>query len=211
MSRPFGEPRRESRLLPAAIVFLLVIVLVVLPRHYGVLPPWSVVVIGFAMIAFLWSRFERYAVAVFAVVATGIVITILVRLLYEMAAARSETVPIVLLWTAVDIWLANVVVFSLVYWELDRGGPDGRANAWQGQADFYFPRGDAAVGVSVPGEWQPSFTDYLYLAFTTNTAFSPSEIYPLTSRAKWLHMLQSAISYVTIIALAARAINILGK
>jgi hypothetical protein len=211
MSRSPRQPLRESRLLPVVSVFVLVVVLVALPRHYGVLPRWSEIAIGSVLIVFLWSRFQRYAIAVFAVVVTGIIITILARLLYEMAAPRSEIAPILLLWTAIDIWLTNVVVFSLVYWELDRGGPAGRAEGWQGQADFFFPRGDASVGVSVADEWQPSFIDYLYLAFTTNTAFSPSEIYPLTSRAKVLHMLQSAISYITIIALAARAINILGK
>jgi hypothetical protein len=206
-----SKPRQESRLLPAATVLVLMVVLVLLPRHYGVLPPWSEIVIGLAMILLLWSPFKRYAVAVFAVVVIGIEITILSRLLYEMASGGLEAAPIVLLWTAIDIWLTNVVVFTLVYWELDRGGPTGRAEGWQGQADFYFPRGDDEFGVGVPAQWQPSFIDYLYLAFTTNTAFSPSEIYPLTARAKLIHMLQSAISYITIVALAARAINILGK
>ena len=108
-----------------------------------------------------------------------------------------------------ELWLINAVVFTLVYWQLDRGGPAGRATAWQGRADIHFPRGDPADGV--PADWQPSFTDYLYLALTTNTAFSPSEIYPLTNRAKMLHLVQSLIALLTIVVLAARAIDVLGK
>ncbi len=106
-------------------------------------------------------------------------------------------------------WLTNVALFTLVYWRLDRGGPDGRAGGWQGSVDFYFPRGDAVVGVS--NDWQPSFIDYLYLSFTTSTAFGPSEIYPLTDRAKILHIVQSLVSLLTIVALASRAIGILGQ
>ncbi len=117
------------------------------------------------------------------------------RLLYEIANRPAN--------------LDAIVLFTLIYWRLDRGGPDGRTGVWQGQAHFHFPRGDAAEGVS--GDWQPSFVDYLYLAFTTSTAFSPSEIYPLTDRAKILHIVQSLISLLTIVALATRAINILGQ
>ncbi|HYL26814.1 MAG TPA: hypothetical protein VEW74_03205, partial [Candidatus Nitrosotalea sp.] len=95
------------------------------------------------------------------------------------------------------------------YWQLDRGGPTGRAAGWNGPADFHFPRGEPSERVA--DDWQPSFVDYLYLAFTTSTAFSPSEIYPLSSRAKILHIVQSLISLLTVVALAARAINILDK
>jgi hypothetical protein len=172
------------------------VILLAVPRHYRLLPQFSEVVIASALTAFLWTPFARVAVATFAVLVASIEITILARLLYEMAAA-------------VDLWLTNAVLFALVYWQLDRGGPTGRAGAWQGRADFHFPRGDAADGV--PADWQPSFTDYLYLAVTSSTAFSPSEIYPLTDRAKILHSVQSLILLLTIVALAARAINILGK
>lgn len=207
MRRP--STQRESRLAPAAMVAALVVILVAVPRHYRLLPYGSEVVIGGLLIALLWTRFARYAIAVFAVIVASVEITILVRLLYEMASRPANLEAIVLLWTAVDLWLTNVVLFTLVYWQLDRGGPDGRAGPWQGRSDFYFPRGDIADGV--PDNWQPSFVDYFYLAFTTSTAFSPSEIYPLSSRAKILHIIQSLISLLIIVALAARAINVLGK
>jgi hypothetical protein len=126
-----------------------------------------------------------------------------------MANNPSSLEAIVLLWTSIDLWLTNMVLFTLVYWQLDRGGPAGRAGDWRGLADFQFPHGDPRDGV--PDDWQPSFVDYFYLAFTTNTAFSPSEIYPLTGRAKILHIAQSLIALVTIVAIAARAIDVLGK
>jgi hypothetical protein len=209
MMRPPSTRRRESLVAPAVMVATVVMILIATPRHYHLLPKYSEIVIGGVLIASLWTRFERYAILTFAVAVAGVEITILVRLLYEMANKPSNLDAIVLLWTAIDLWLINVALFTLVYWRLDRGGPDGRAGVWQGAADFYFPRGDAGEGVS--RDWQPSFVDYFYLAFTTSTAFSPSEIYPLTDRAKILHIVQSLISLLIIVALAARAINILGQ
>ncbi len=191
------------------MVVIIIIILVATPRHYHLLPKYSEIVIGGALIAFLWTRFERYAIVTFAVVVAGVEITILARLLYEMANRALHLDALVLLWTAIDLWLINVALFTLIYWRLDRGGPDGRAAVLQGPADFHFPRGDAADGI--PRDWQPSFIDYLYLAFTTSTAFSPSEIYPLSDRAKLLHIVQSLISLLIIVALASRAIGILGQ
>lgn len=209
MTRPPSSAARKESLFATAIVAALVVILYAVPRHYRLLPEFFEIAIGTALMAFLWTPFARYAVAVFAVIVASIEVLILARLLYEMATKPSGLDAIVLLWTAIDLWLINAVVFTLVYWQLDRGGPVGRARAWQGRADFHFPRGVPADGV--PADWQPSFTDYLYLALTTSTAFSPSEIYPLTDRAKMLHIVQSLISLLTIVALAARAINILGK
>jgi hypothetical protein len=199
---------RESHVAPAVTVAVLVLILVAVPRHYRLLPIGAEVVIGGALIALLWTPFAHYGIAAFGALVGGVEIAILARLLYEMANRPAGLSPIVLLWTAVDLWLTNVVVFTLIYWQLDRGGPDGRAGAFHGRADFSFPRGEPGEGV--PRDWQPSFVDYLYLAFTTSTAFSPSEIYPLSNRAKVLHIIQSLISLLTIVALAARAINVLG-
>lgn len=201
--------KQESPLGPALTVAALVVILIAVPRHYRLLPQFSEVVIGGTLIAFLWTRWARFAIVLFAVVVGCVEITILMRLLSAMANNPSSLEAVVLLWTAIDLWLANMVLFTLVYWELDRGGPTGRAEGWNGPTDFQFPRGDASD--SVPDDWTPSFVDYFYLAFTTNTAFSPSEIYPLTDRAKILHIVQSVIALVTIVAIAARAIDVLGK
>lgn len=200
---------RDPRIAPTITVAALVMILVAVPRHYRLLPQGSELAIGGAFVVLLWTRVARYAIAAFAVIVASVVIVILGRLLNEMATVPSHLEPIVLLWTAIDIWLTNVALFTLVYWQIDRGGPEGRARGWKGPADFHFPRGDPSEGIAA--DWQPSFVDYLYLAFTTSTAFSPSEIYPLSNRAKLLHIMQSLISLVTIVALAARAISVLGQ
>jgi hypothetical protein len=101
-----------------------------------------------------------------------------------------------------------VLVFSVTYWRIDRGGPEDRANNARKRPDWIFPQENA--GEFVPAEWRPAFVDYLFLAFCTATAFSPTDAQPITSRAKVLMMLESTISLVTIAAVASRAINILG-
>ncbi|MGB8518797.1 MAG: hypothetical protein WCD38_01380, partial [Candidatus Tumulicola sp.] len=99
---------------------IIIIILVATPRHYHLLPKYSEIVIGGALIAFLWTRFERYAIVTFAVVVAGVEITILARLLYEMANRALHLDALVLLWTAIDLWLINVALFTLIYWRLDR-------------------------------------------------------------------------------------------
>ena len=105
--------------------------------------------------------------------------------------------------TSIALWLANVLYFALSYWQLDRGGPDGRAAGRKELADFSFAAEERDAS------FQPAFADYLFDAFTTSTAFSPTDTLPLTRRAKMLMMVQSAISLVTLVVVAARAINIL--
>lgn len=109
-----------------------------------------------------------------------------------------------LMLSAALIWVTNVIAFSLWYWELDGGGPHRR----RAPRDFAFVQ-MTTPELAAPG-WQPRFVDYLYLSFTNASAFSPSDTSPLTSRAKLLMLLQSAISIVTLILVAARAVNMLG-
>jgi uncharacterized membrane protein len=109
-----------------------------------------------------------------------------------------------LLVSAITIWLTNVLVFALWYWELDRGGP-GRRAADPGAGDFRFPQQqDAAIG------WSPGFVDYLYLSFTNATALSPTDTVPLSAWAKLLMMLQALVSLLTLVLVAAHAVNVLG-
>jgi uncharacterized membrane protein len=90
---------------------------------------------------------------------------------------------------------------------MDRGGPDQRLLENHSAPDFLFPQ-MSTPGCSKP-DWTPSFIDYLYLAFTNATAFSPTDAMPLTSVAKALMLSQSVVSLVTITLVAARAVNIL--
>jgi uncharacterized membrane protein len=105
------------------------------------------------------------------------------------------------------IWLTNVLVFALWYWELDRGGPVARVLAIKQHPDFLFPQ--MATPQLAPPDWEPQLPDYFYLSFTNATAFSPTDTLPLTRWAKMLMALQSAVSLSTVALVIARAVNIL--
>ena len=124
-----------------------------------------------------------------------------------MVYDSKEVTGLVLLAASVGVWVVNVLAFSLLYWQLDRGGPHARANNLSRKPDWLFPQAGVPEDV-LPG-WQPTYVDYLFLGYSTATAFSPTDALPLTSRAKILMMLQSTISLATILIVASRAINIL--
>jgi uncharacterized membrane protein len=112
-----------------------------------------------------------------------------------------------LLATGGAIWLTNVIVFALWYWELDRGGPAARANAQRNYPDFLFPQMENPHLASE--DWEPGFVDYLYLSFTNGTAFSPTDVLPLTRWTKMTMLVQEAVSLSTVALVIARAVNIL--
>lgn len=111
-----------------------------------------------------------------------------------------------LIYASVPIWLTNVVVFALWYWELDRGGPAARLDPGHRNPDFLFPQ--MSTPEVAPG-WTPTFLDYLYTSFTNATAFSPTDTMPLTPTAKMLMLVQSLASLLTVVVVVSRAINIL--
>jgi len=112
-----------------------------------------------------------------------------------------------LILSSIVIWLTNVIIFGLWYWELDRGGPGDRASGDERPPDFLFPQ-MASPDVSPPA-WRPNFVDYLYVSFTNATAFSPTDTMPLTPWTKVLMLVQSLASLITVALVAARAVNIL--
>ena len=114
-----------------------------------------------------------------------------------------------LLGAAAAVWLTNVVVFGLAYWELDRGGPLGRVGARvrPEHPDLLFVQDSSPE--QAPSGWQPTFVDYLFVSLTAATAFSPTDTMPLTRRAKLLVGAQSLISLLTVGLVAARAVNVL--
>ena len=111
-----------------------------------------------------------------------------------------------LLITGGAIWLTNVIIFGLWYWEFDRGGPVARADATRTYPDFQFVQMTSPQ--LAPPSWEPMFGDYLYLSFTNAAAFSPTDVMPLTRWAKTAMTVQSAISIVTVALVVARAVNI---
>ena len=112
-----------------------------------------------------------------------------------------------LIIASVPIWLTNVIVFGLWYWELDRGGPGRRLRPDHRRPDFLFPQ-MSTPGSAEPG-WTPGFVDYLYTSFTNATAFSPTDTMPLTPSAKLLMAVQSTASLLTGALVVSRAVNIL--
>jgi len=129
---------------------------------------------------------------------------LLVHLLLERNTAAGRDLII----AAGQIWLTNVAVFALWYWEVDRGGPHIRTKSESQTPDFLFPQ------MTVPelplGDWRPGFLDYLYVAFTNASAFSPTDAMPLSVRVKSLMLVEAIASFLTVGLIAARAVNILG-
>ena len=114
-----------------------------------------------------------------------------------------------LLVTAASIWIGNVIVFGLVYWDLDAGGPFARASGSRTRPHFRFPQ-DENPGLA-PDEWRPRVWDYLFVSLTSGTAFSPTDTMPLTLRAKLLVSVESVVSLLLVVLVTARAVNVLGS
>ena len=148
---------------------------------------------------------RRLAIALTAVI-TLMNCGALGRLISAILAGTAGTGRTLLL-DAVNIWVTNVIIFALWFWALDRGGPAGAFSTKRGN-DFLFTQQQTSEPARFP-DWSPGFIDYLFLAFTNATAFSPADTFPLTVRAKLLMMAESAISLATIALVASRAVGIL--
>ncbi len=155
-------------------------------------------------------RFQPTILVLFSllIVANAVSAGRLVVLVLSGGTVDGEALTATRLLTAATLVLvANVITFGLLYWELDGGGPAGRAAAAESYPDFQFPQTETA-GLAAPG-WRPRFADHLYVSFTTVVAFSPTDTNPLTIRAKALMAFQSLISLAVIVVVLARVINVL--
>jgi hypothetical protein len=219
--REAAQPMRIEARWPVALAIIVLLGLLdLLPSRVRILPRWFPYLLVFALIAPMaavsisaakarWLRIERIVVYFFVVSASLLNLSALRFLLSVMLNRSKEITGLQLLSSSIAVWTTNVLVFSLAYWRMDRGGPENRANRMSTKFDWLFPQ-DSAPEYVPPG-WHPAFVDYLFLAFATATAFSTTDVLPLTSRAKMLMMFESSVSLVTIVTVAARAINILGS
>jgi hypothetical protein len=130
-----------------------------------------------------------------------------VRLVIGLVNGTEGRTPGPLLITGGIIWLTNVIVFGLWYWEFDRGGPVARAHAYRMYPDFLFAQMTSPH--LAPPDWEPAFGDYVYLSFTNAAAFSPTDVLPLSRWAKMGMTAQASVSVVTVALVVARAVNIL--
>jgi hypothetical protein len=207
----------EPRWPPALAILIVLFVMVVLPYHVLVLPVWVSRLAGLAALVPMaavaltasprWRRIERTMIMLTVVVYIANTIGELADMIGIITLHPPESRANLLLSSSVAIWVTNVLVFSLLYWHLDRGGPYARASQVGHTPDWLFPQAGLPEDVS-PG-WQPLFLDYLFLGYTTATAFSPTDVLPLTRRVKMLMMIESTISLLTMVVVAARAINVL--
>jgi hypothetical protein len=143
----------------------------------------------------------------------------LVQLVYQLVESSKDDGPTLLL-AALQVWVTNVIVYALLYWEIDRGGPVSRTQSPRADlppADFRFPQDedhDAITEVakrsSAKTNWTASFVDYLYFSGSNSMAFSPTDSMPLSARAKILMGLESFAGFVILALVIARAVSLLG-
>ncbi len=206
----------ESRLPALTAVLAAVLLYVTLPDRFTVGPVWLFPALELAMLVPLAIAVPvRHAretmvhravsIASIAVVNVANVASLVLLVKSLLGGGPTEGAP--LIFAAMQIWLTNVIVFGLWYWELDRGGPSARCRDDHREPDFLFPQ--MTTPAAAPRNWAPRFIDYVYVAFTNATAFSPTDTLPLTPWAKILMTIQSVASLLTVALVAARAVNIL--
>ena len=229
MSTTERAARAEHRW-PAVVALLVAVVL------YALLPssflPWlRYTAVAIAALMFIpliavnplrfqrqtrWSRRLSVGQVLFLAAANQVA---LVQLVYALVHAGKDDGPSLLL-AAAQVWITNVIVFALIYWEMDRGGPVTRTQAKRSeipQADFRFPQdedhdavAEVAVRSSNKSDWTASYVDYLYFSASNSMAFSPTDTMPLSHRAKVLMLIESFAGFVILALVIARAVSLLG-
>jgi hypothetical protein len=183
-------------------------------ERYALGPPWAVlglIVLPLGLLAVAHLRGHQRLTHVTARLLLGVVTLLVVSsavFLVTRLPGGGTAAP-ALLRDAALIWVANILLFAVWYWEIDGGGPARRRLEHHSSTDFLFPQMATPTESPETGPWAPLFVDYLFLAFNTSTAFSPTDTLVLSRRAKVLMMAQALISLVVIAVLAARAINTL--
>lgn len=231
---PAAPPRSPVHHWTASLAVLSALVLsLLLPGAITVGPRWLIpaleaVLVVVVHLVRVFRRSEEeievrvLIIAVIALVSLANVISVSLLVDHLLYGGISKGRP--LLFGAVSVWFTNIIVYSLWFWQLDRGGPVARAHRHERPPDFQFPQmltGPALAAASGTGSpattaparsagWEPAFFDYLYVALTNAAAFSPTDTMPLSRAAKALMSAESLVSIVTVGIVAARAVNILG-
>jgi hypothetical protein len=218
---PFAQRRaadfaRRDPFWPAQLTVLAAIGLSLhLPSYLGVHPVWVIPTIEGVLLAALVATTPRerlrpmpqrrgVALGLIGLVSASNLLNLVLlvhRLLHHNTNAHA------LILAGVEIWITNVLLFTVWYWELDRGGPLARKLEVLRAPDFLFPQMTEPLLGGM--DWRAGYIDYLYTSFTNASAFSPTDTMPLTPMAKMLMLVQSLTSLVTIGMVFARAVNIL--
>ncbi|MFJ7146961.1 hypothetical protein ACIQVT_01985 [Streptomyces sp. NPDC100445] len=225
---PRHERRGEPRL-PAVIATLAAVVLyLALPQRLLIAPRYVLPALEFLLLVPLVAinpkrltrqtrTFRALSLTLVGVIAMSNLVA-LGLLIHELVYAGVKDGR-GLLVAALQVWLTNVIVFGLAYWELDRGGPVSRTQLPRDElplADFRFSQDEnddaveeVADGASRSSDWVPTLMDYLYVSVTNSTAFSPTDTMPLSTRAKFLMSIESVSALLTSLLVIARAVSIL--
>ena len=208
-------PDIEQVTVSTAGVLTIGVLYTILPDAVRIGPPWLLIAVELILIAPLIlyhiilrrplpSRLTRRLPLGLLLIVVLALVGALIRFIVLLPHySRGPT----LLLDGSILWIITVLVFATGYWEIDGGGPRNRSMAADWRQDFLFPQEQGRD----PGEWEPGFIDYIFLAFCFSTAFSPANTVPLTHRAKLLVMAQAVMSLIIIGTIIARAVNILGS
>ena len=212
--RTAREPRWPSIVALLAVVGLHLS----LPEALILGPTWLLLalVVLFVTPAIIARRLGHFRLPqILGYCATGVVTADMILSLSLLIASlpQHQVAPQLLLRSAAALWTTNILVFASWYWRLDAGGPQARdLRDYHTHGDFLFPQmtiDPTRCSLTVDPNWRPGFIDYLFLAFNTSTAFSPTDVPVLSHWAKVLMMVQSTISFATVALVSARAVNIL--
>lgn len=211
-SNPFSHGPSRVTWWPATLAFVAIGAFYALVADQLIVGPrWALPALGLAaMVAATTLRWRglfhagRY-VAIGALCVITLVLTVSAAYLLQGLITHSVE-PLSLLEGGVLLWVSTIVAFGLWYWEVDGGGPASRHMSGHGSTDFLFPQ-LALDEQRRPVGWMPEYIDYLFLAFNTNTAFSPTDTLVMARRAKVMMMYQSVLSLVCVVVVVARAIN----
>ncbi len=189
-----------------------------MPPHLALGPRWAILIVVVALLVpgEVFHALGKHSVCrilgyiVISIVTVGMIGSVILLL---QAIPNHNVAPLQLLHSATALWVTNILVFAAWYWRLDAGGPHKRnMREEHSNGAFLFPQMTVDIETENDEEqknWQPHFVDYLFLAFNTSTALSPTDVPVLSRWAKGLMMVQSTISLTVVGLLAARAVNIL--
>jgi hypothetical protein len=210
----FHDPHligQAPRLTVSIAILLTGIIYFFLPEELTLGPDWLLLAIELVLILPLWIFWAtghtlsyRTTRTVSCILLGLVTVALAIAVMFLIIYLPSYKSGFKLLRTAGLLWVFNILVFAFWYWEIDGGGPRKRHEADHKAVDFLFPQ--QAEGKSA--KWAAGFFDYLFVAFTGATAFSPTDTYPLTRRAKALMMVEGILSLTIVVILIGRVANI---
>jgi uncharacterized membrane protein len=204
---------------PAQLTIVAAIALQIdLPHKLTLLPGWVLPVLEGVLLAGLiattprgekpprsHAQRRRFAIVVVGIVSAANLVSLGLLIHFLVIGGSAGGRPLIM--AGIEIWVTNVLLFAVWYWEIDRGGPQARKLAVLEEPDFLFPQ---MTQENLGGlNWRAGYVDYLYVSFTNAAAFSPTDTMPLSQLAKMLMLVQSGASLVTLGLVVARAVNIL--